>query len=217
VSERDWVAWHDPYDDDSSPLHRRLLIVQRHVTAAVDRAPQGRLRAVSLCAGQGRDLIGALAGHPRRGDIDARLVELDDRNAEVARGAAHASGLDGIEVVAADASVSDAYEGAVPANLVLVCGVFGNISDADIASTIEFLPQLCAENATVIWTRHRRPPDATPGIRACFETSGFDEVAFDAPDDLLFGVGVDRLRAPPEPLQRGVHLFDFVGNDPVEP
>lgn len=217
MARRDWVAWHDPYDDDGSPLHRRLQIVQRHIAAVVDRAPEGTIRAVSMCAGQGRDLIGALTDHPRRRDVVARLVELDERNAEVAQAAARASGLDGIDVVAADASVSDAYEGAVPADLVLVCGVFGNISDADITGTIEFLPQLCAENATVIWTRHRRPPDATPPIRACFETSGFDELAFDAPEDLLFAVGVGRLRTPPAPLQRGIRLFDFVGYDPVEP
>ena len=215
--ERDWVAWHDPYDDDGSPLHQRLQIVQRHIAAVVDSAPEGAIRAVSLCAGQGRDLIGALAVHPRRAEVAARLVELDERNVELARAAVRKVGLELVEAVAADASMSDAYDGAVPADLVLVCGVFGNISDADIRRTIEFLPQLCAENATVIWTRHRRPPDATPAIRACFETSGFDEIAFDAPDDLFFGVGVNRLRTPPAPLQPGVRLFDFVGYDSAGP
>ena len=215
--ERDWVAWHDPYDDDGSPLHRRLQIVQRHVSATLDRAPDGPFRAISPCAGQGRDLIGVLHDHPRRDDVVARLVELDERNVELARAAARSAGLDGIEVVAGDAAVSDAYEGAAPAGLVLVCGVFGNISDADIARTIEFLPQLCAEHATVIWTRHRRPPDATPAIRACFDQGGFDEVAFEASADLLFGVGVERLRTAPAPLRAGIRLFDFVGYDSVEP
>ncbi len=217
MARRDWVAWHDPYDDDGSALHRRLQIVREHVTAALDRAPDGEIRAVSVCAGQGRDLIGALAAHPRRHDVVARLVELDERNAEVTRTGARANGLGGIEIVVGDASVSDAYEGAVPADLVLVCGVFGNISDADITRTIEFLPQLCAGNATVIWTRHRRPPDATPAIRARFAQAGLDEIAFDAPDDLHFGVGVNRLDTPPAPLQPGVRLFDFVGYDPVGP
>jgi hypothetical protein len=35
--------------------------------------------------------------------------------------------------------------------LVLVCGVFGNISAKDIEGTIARLPQLCADGATVIW------------------------------------------------------------------
>jgi hypothetical protein len=33
----------------------------------------------------GRDVIGVLAGHPRRDDVRARLVELDERNVAVAR------------------------------------------------------------------------------------------------------------------------------------
>jgi hypothetical protein len=148
--------------------------------------------------------------------VVARLVELDERNVELADAAARLAGLEQVEAVTADGSVSDAYEGTAPADLVLVCGVFGNISDADITRTIEFLPQLCAENATVIWTRHRRPPDATPAIRACFETSGFDEVSFDAPEDLLFAVGVGRLRIPPVPLRHGIRIFDFVGYDAME-
>jgi hypothetical protein len=40
---------------------------------------------------------------------------------------------------------------------VLVCGVYGNIPEADVHRTIETLPQFCARNATVIWTRHRGP------------------------------------------------------------
>ena len=35
-----------------------------------------------------------------------------------------------VEIVCADAGGSNAYEGAVPANLLLCCGVFGNVSDA---------------------------------------------------------------------------------------
>ncbi|GHD35622.1 hypothetical protein GCM10010335_31060 [Streptomyces galbus] len=35
-----------------------------------------------MCAGQGRDLIGVLAGHPRRDDVRARLVELDEKAEE---------------------------------------------------------------------------------------------------------------------------------------
>jgi hypothetical protein len=30
-----------------------------------------------MCAGQGHDVLGALPDHPRRGDVTARLVELD--------------------------------------------------------------------------------------------------------------------------------------------
>jgi hypothetical protein len=82
----------------------------------------------------------------------------------LARRAAQDAGLNGVQVVTGDASLTDAYVGAVPADLVLVCGVFGNISTEDIQRTIASLPQLCAVDATVIWTRHCLSPDITPTI-----------------------------------------------------
>jgi hypothetical protein len=38
-------------------------------------------------------------------------------------------------VICTDAGVTDVYAGAVPADLLLVCGVFGNIGDADVQSS----------------------------------------------------------------------------------
>jgi hypothetical protein len=57
-------------------------MVQAMVADALERVPPGPVRVVSLCAGQGRDLLGVLADHPRRGDVTARLVELDPGNAD---------------------------------------------------------------------------------------------------------------------------------------
>lgn len=126
---------------------------------------------------------------------------------------ARATAPTGVDVVCADASDTGAYDGAVPADVVLVNGVFGNISASDAEHTIDRLPSLCAPNATVVWTRHRREPDATPAIRAWFADAGFDEVAFDAPDGFIFGVGVHRLARDPDPFVRGVKLFDFVSEE----
>ncbi len=81
------------------------------------------------------------------------MVELDEHNVLLARRAAQDAGLDGVQIVGGDASLTDAYVGAVPADLVLVCGVFGNISAQDIQHTITTLPQLCAADATVIWDK----------------------------------------------------------------
>lgn len=211
----DWRTWHAAYEDTDSALARRLVVVQEQIHAVLDGAPPGPVRAISICAGQGHDLIGVLVGHPRRGEITARLVELDEHNVLIARRAAHAAGLDMVEVVAGDASVTDVYAGAVPADLILLCGVLGNISSADIANTIRGLPLLCAPAATVIWTRHRHPPDLTPYIRETFEQYGFAQLAFE--DSPPFGVGVNRLLAPPQPFQSGVSLFEFVGYDVLQP
>jgi Putative methyltransferase len=206
----DWVLWHRAYEGDT-PLRRRLGIVQGRIREALGRCPPGPIRAVSVCAGQGRDLIGALAGHPRRGDVTARLVELDPRNVAEARSAAAAAGLSGIAALQGDASNTAVYAGALAADLLLVCGVFGNISEADIARTIATLPSLCAAGATVIWTRHRRPPDRTPWIREAFVRAGFEELALDAPEGDFFSVGTARLAAPPAPYVPDVAMFRFVG------
>ena len=213
----DWRAWHDGYEDPDSGLGRRLVLVQDQVRAALDRVSAGPVRAISVCAGQGHDLIGVLAEHPRRGDVSARLVELDEHNVLLARDAISAADLDGVDALAGDASVTDSYKGAVPADLVLMCGVFGNITADDIANAIGHLPQLCAPAATVIWTRHRQPPDLTPYIRQTFERHGFDEVSFDGEGSSPFGVGANRLIDPPRPFQEGIRLFEFIGYDVLQP
>ena len=81
---KDWVAWHAAYDDPSSPLSARLRCVRSHLRDAIDQAPPGRVSLVSLCAGQGHDVIGVLPRHPRRDDVRAVLVESDERNADQA-------------------------------------------------------------------------------------------------------------------------------------
>jgi len=67
---RDWVAWHREYEDPSSSLSARLRRVRYHLSGAIDRAPAGPVSVVSLCAGQGRDVIGVLPGHPGRGQAN---------------------------------------------------------------------------------------------------------------------------------------------------
>ncbi|MBW2312869.1 MAG: SAM-dependent methyltransferase [Deltaproteobacteria bacterium] len=204
----DWQAWHDEYDTPGSRLARRLSAVQGFIRDAIDRAPPGPIRAVSVCAGEGRDLLGVLAGHPRAPDVAARLVELDPELAARAR----AGAPPGVEVVCGDASITDSYRGAAPADLVLVCGVFGNVTDDDVRNTVVTLPTLCAPGATVIWTRHRRPPDLTVDIRRWFSEAGFEEAGFVASDEVFFGVGANRLCVSP-PAWTSQRLFTFVGAD----
>ena len=210
----DWYAWHDDYDQPGSALSRRLTELRLRIGEALDQAPPGTLRVVSLCAGQGRDLIPVLAAHPRRDDVIACLVELDPRNAEVARAAAAAAGLSAVQVVVGDAALTDHYAGLVPANLVLVCGIFGNIVDADIRATVRHCAALCATGGTVFWTRHRREPDLVPTICNWFAEEGFTPVAVSSPADGV-GVGVHRFTGRPRSLPAGVTMFEFVGHDRI--
>jgi Putative methyltransferase len=207
----DWLEWHRDYDDPGSLLSRRGSLVQGHLRAELDRSPAGDVRLISLCAGQGRDVIGALTGHPRRDDVHARLVELDERNVARARQAAQAAGLHRVEVLQADAGITDACAGAVPAQIVVACGIFGNITSGDIQATVAALPSLCAPGALVLWTRHRVPPDLTPAIRAWFAEAGFREESFDTSDDGFMAVGAHRLTGVPAALTLGLRLFTFPG------
>lgn len=207
-----WQRWHDFYDDPTSYLSRRLAIVQRRLIDALSSARSGEIRLISLCAGEGRDVVGVLTDHRRRADVRGRLIELDPSLCAAARAGAAQAGLDGIEVVEADAGDTAACAGATPADVVLVCGVFGNIADDDIRRTVEELPRLCGSGATVIWTRHRRPPDVTPSIRRWFAGAGFQEIAFDTEPGSFFSVGTARLVAPPLPFRPGQRMFTFVGD-----
>jgi predicted RNA methylase len=209
VTRTDWAAWHRDYDDPGSLLSLRLELVRGHLRAELERLPAGETRLISLCAGQGRDVIGVLTGHPRRDDMRVRLIELDERNVAAAREAARAAGLDGVEVLRTDAGSTDAYAGAVPAEVVVACGVFGNISGSDIKATVAALPSLCAPGALVVWTRHRGAPDLTPAIRSWFGEAGFREEAFDVSGDGFMGVGAHRLTAGAAALVPGQRLFTF--------
>ena len=207
---KDWVAWHAAYDDPSSSLSTRLRLVRGHLSRALDRAPAGPVRLVSLCAGQGLDVLGVLPDHPRGPDVSAVLVESDPHNAALARQGAAGAGLSQVEVRETDASLVINYANALPADVLLLCGIFGNVSEDDIQRTAQAAPALCAARATVIWTRHRRAPDLTPRIREWFRASGFEEVAFDTPDtETRTGVGVGRLAAARQTELPHGPLFTF--------
>lgn len=195
----DWAAWHRDYDHPASPLSRRLRVVQDQIRRALPARPQEPVRVISLCAGRGDDLIGVLGGYRYAGLVRARLVELDPRNVDAISVSAEAAGVE-LEIVQGDAAEPGFYEGVVPADVVLLCGVLGNISERDVRFTIASLPQLCRTGATVIWTRSRRSPDLTPRVRRWFAACGFAELAFVAPGDALWSVGAARFDGEPRPL-----------------
>ena len=212
---RDWHEWHRHYFEQDSPLRRRLAVVQAQLRKALPTTLDGPLQIVSLCAGQGLDVIETLAAYPHAQHVKARLVELDERNVAAARQRAAEAGLGQVEIVLGDAAQLAVYEGAIPADIVLACGVFGNISDYDIFHTIDTLPQLCGHRATVLWTRHREPPDMTPDIGAYFVQRHFPEVDFVAPEDELFSVGANRYEGEPQALQPDTKLFTFLTKRPT--
>jgi len=158
-----------------------------------------------MCAGDGRDLIGVLEQHLRASDVSGRLVELEPRLAERARRSAPV----GLDVIEADAGISDFYESVCPADLVMTCGVFGNVTEEDIRTAIASWRFLLGRDGTVIWTRGGFPGnDLRPLLRAWVQEAGFVEVAFHGKPRPK-GVGVAKLVVEPEPFRRGVTMFRF--------
>ena len=202
----DWVAWHRRYGA-TGPLSRRLEIVQAHVERVL--AEGSTVRLLSLCSGDGRDVIGAMTRLGKGADVRGRLVEINPELARGARVAIAEAGIEGLDVVEADAGLTASFAGAVPADLVLLCGIFGNVSDDDIRRTVEALPWLCAPGARVIWTRHRRAPDLTPAIQGWFAAAGFEHEAFEPVPDSSGCVGVERFDGRPQPYRPDVRLFRF--------
>jgi hypothetical protein len=210
-----WLRWHQAaYEDATNPLNDRRRHVVDAVAQFLDTAPPGPLTIVSLCAGEATDLAVAVGNHARCGDVTGAAVELDPELARRAAANLRSVGV-ALEVRCADAGDTSTFSDLVPADLLLLVGIFGNISDEDIERTISAVPALCRPGATIVWTRHRRPPDVTPSIRHWFRQRGCTNLRLDAPDDVTWTVGAERL----EPVsESGVtatpaRLFTFLPVD----
>ena len=92
-------------------------------------------RVLSLCAGDGRTCSPELAARPRLAP-DVLLVERDETLAGQARSAAAALGVGRVDVRAADAARPASFADALPVDLLLLCGIFGNVADEDIRRTV---------------------------------------------------------------------------------
>jgi hypothetical protein len=205
----DWREWHEEYADPASGLSWRRRAVQDRVRAFLDARP-GPLRVVSACAGEGRDLLEVLAERPAdAARVSGRLVELDPALAATARRLVADLGAD-LEVLGGDAGSTDSYAGAVPADYVMLCGVFGNITDEDIHRTVLAVPTLMAPGAHVVWTRGSFETDMAPVIAGWFEESGFERTSYHADDDHGHRVVEHRLVGNPQPFPPGEQLFTFV-------
>ncbi|MET1008156.1 MAG: class I SAM-dependent methyltransferase [Propionibacteriaceae bacterium] len=228
---RDYQEWHRQYDDPTSGISWRLRTVQDYIRGALDTAfltdraslegasldgavlggDPGSFRILSLCAGDGRDVIDVLAERPDADRIAATLVELHPEIAQQARDRASQAGLRHVEVRTANAGTVDLFADVIPVQLLLLVGIFGNISDDDIHRTIAAAPQLCAPGATVLWSRGRSKIDFNDQVRAWFAEAGFTELDY-APLDTGSrpAAGAMRYDGPPQPLVAGQQLFTFI-------
>jgi len=210
---RDWHAWHRQYDDPESSLSLRLEEVRLQLATVLEQA-SGPLRLLSLCAGDGRDTIPVVAGSER--SVSVILVERDEQLASRAHADAERAGID-VDVRTADAGRSGGWSDRLPVDVVMLCGIFGNISDADVERTVRAARSMLAPGGVVIWTRGSAVPDdpthqrgdPAKWVRGLFVRAGFEEVAYVAPHHAAYRVGVARLVQPSdEPLPD--RLFSFL-------
>jgi hypothetical protein len=207
--ERDWVAWHEAYDRPGSDLSQRLEVVRDQLARALERCAPGPVRLLSLCAGDGRDVLDVLASHPRSADVRATLVESDVVLSDRARGWVDGLpvGSARVEVRTADAGDVGAWADAAPASVVLACGVFGNLVRPEVEGCIAALPMACDRGASLVWTRGRGPEDPGPDLDRWLRAAGFDAVARVAPERARYRVGVDTYIGAPRPPVAGERLF----------
>ena len=206
---RDYQRWHLAYADPDSELSWRLEVVRGYLREALDERA-GPLRVLSSCAGDGRDILGVLAGRADRARVAVRLVEIDPSLARAARVAGQAAGVD-LEVRVRDAGTTDAYVGAAPADIVLLVGILGNISDTDVETTIRTAPQLCRPGATCVWSRGVEEGDTNDQVRGWFVEAGFTELHY-AQSGPTAGAALGAMRydGPSVELVPGRRLFTFL-------
>lgn len=208
---RDYQDWHKTYDDPGSTLSWRLTQVRAAIAGFLDETA-GPVRVLSLCAGDARDLLGVLESRDDAARVSGALVELDPALAAAARERATAGGF-ALDVVTGDAGAVDTFAHAIPADLVLLVGIFGNIGEEDIRRTISAARSFCAPGARVLWTRGRAlegADDPTDRIRRWFADDGFSELDFLSLDrGSRPSLGVERYDGETQPVPTEP-IFTFI-------
>lgn len=166
---------------------------------------------LSLCAGEARDVISVLAARAAK-PVTAILIESDVTLTRRARAAATDARLSSVQVRCGDAGALASFSDVVPVDVLMLCGVFGNIEHSQVKTVVDAIGRLISPGGFVIWTRGASEPDRRAEIRRWFISAGLEEVFFDgAPEP--YGVGMNRqlhATAPCAIHQNSDRLFTFL-------
>ena len=203
----DWLQWLDQYDRPRSPLSQRLLAVQRLIGKHLDATTPAPVAVLSICAGDGRDIVDVLAERGDAARVEATLIELEPQLCLLARARVRRAGLGGIVVRRADAGTTTSFAGLGRADLVILVGVFGNMREEDAQTTIAMLPAFCAAEALVVRARYN---EAAPiaALRTIFAAEGFAET-YSSRFNAVYHVGAHRLARAPTALPAEARFFSF--------
>jgi hypothetical protein len=212
----DWTHWYKHYDV-TPRIQARLRVVRRQIIDFLNDCPAGPVTVVSVCSGDGRDLVGALAEHPRRDEVIAWLLDIHAETLERGRAAAAAAGLGRqLRFLQSDATRASSYLGIVPADLVLISGVLGHLRPAGVAGLLGALPMLCKAGGGVILNRGvllNGGREQVPVIRQLLRDTGFEETDYEVTGADGFACLRARFAGPALPLDTNRVLFEFVGLD----
>lgn len=193
---------------------QRLAAVQSHFACALDQVPGDRATVLSMCAGDGRDVIEVLAAHPRRNDTSAWLVELNPKS--VALGMQHASSArleSAVTFLNADATDYAIYRSIAPADIVLACGVWGHVPAAERSQLVRAFASLCTPGGCVIGTRGlAKGAGRLADILSLFSSDWWEQVNLTFTPDQQFAVVTHRYRGPVNRLPASGRIFNFARN-----
>ena len=190
---------------------QRLAAVQEQLAAALDIAPPGPVRIVSMCAGDGRDVIGVLQSHERRNDVTASLVELNPESVAAGIVQAKSAGLEDVIVfLNTDATDFATYLDIAPADIVLACGVWGHVPGDERERLVGALGSLCKPGGSVIWTRGiSKGRQRLEEIESLFAAPDWARLHVSVTPDERFAVATYRYCGPAIELPASGRIFHF--------
>jgi hypothetical protein len=210
LSPADWVRWPErAYRNES--YRSRLRTVQDHVAECIDAVDSGSVQIISICAGDGRDVIDVVRSHRRRDDVRACLIELDEGSVAAGRKRASSAGLQQqVTFVAGDATDLASYQGHVPCDIAIVCGVWGHVPPAERENLVVGLASILRPGGLVVWTRGvGEDLSRANEIRMHFNAPTWEESRMTVTPDGQWAVVTERYRGGAAVVPANGRMFEF--------
>jgi SAM-dependent methyltransferase len=200
------------YTDPRSHFSRRLVAARRAFTRALDASGAGPIVVIDICAGTGYVVLPVIAARPRRPDVVAYLLELDQDSLAIARACVQATGLQDIHVIDADAGLASSYVGVARAHMVVMSGVLRHLRPSDRTRVAAFLPEICAPDALLLWTiGNSVDPTRIARVRRRLAPRWLTPIALERTGTWRHPheVGLARVNGAPQPLVPDARVFEF--------